>query len=421
MIDIEKIVKENCSDGYKIVTKTVKTRETFFVGKKIETVRATENNIFTVTVYSKNKDGSLGDSTFPVYESMDENALKVAVKNAVGRAELVHNKAYELEKGGKEEYEISSDMKNTDQKEIADKVASAVWKAKTVDGGNINALEIFVTEEKTQVKLSTGLDKTQKIYKISVEAIPTHTDERESVELYQWFSLTELDGDKITSEIERKLKEVYDRHNAVKGKKATITVALRPAEIADLVFSLADVISYAAKYQQRNAFDLGEDLQKDGTGDKLNITLKGIINGSSHSAFFDADGVTLKDRTLVKDGKVVSLWGSSRFGQYIGEKDITGVLSCLSLGSGTANKNKDRFLECASLSGLQVDIYNDYIGGEIRLAYLHEGDKVTPVTGISMSGKLSEVLPYLTLTSDKVTEGSYEGPSLMFLKDMQII
>ncbi|MBQ9276397.1 MAG: hypothetical protein IJ226_02250 [Clostridia bacterium] len=423
MFDVEKIVKANCPDGYRIIDKTSTSHEMFFVGKKVETVRATETGETQVTVYVKNADGSLGDSTFPVYASMDEKALELALSKALSRAKLVHNQPYELVDGGVEKYEIESDIKGADASEVAKKVADAVFAAKMVEGGSINALEIFVVEQNTRVRLSTGLDKTQKSYRISIEAIPTHTDDKESVELYEWYELTTLNYADITREISEKMREVRDRHEAVKGEPQVIDVALRPAEIADLAESLAREFSYGAKYMHANAFELGDNLQEGRSGDPLTVTMKAKVEGSVHSAAFDGDGVTLKDRVVIKDGKAVALWGSTRFGQYLGEKqeDISGGLGCVSVESGSVKEHKGKYLEAASLSGLQLDVYNDYIGGEIRLAYLHDGDKVTPVTGISMSGKLSEVLPSLTLSSDKVTRGGYEGPSRMFLKGMQIV
>lgn len=62
------------------------------------------------------------------------------------------------------------------------------------------------------------------------------------------------------------------------------------------------------------------------------------------------------------------------------------------------------------MSGLQVDLYNDYIGGEVRLAYLTENGKTTPVTGISISGSLSEVLGSFEFSSERVTRATYYGP-----------
>lgn len=424
MFDVEKIVKANCPDGYKIVDKTESSNELFFVvGRKLETVRATETVDTTVTVYAKNDDGTVGNSTFPLYASMDEEALKAELKKALARARLVHNPAYALVEGGKEEYNLPTNLEGLDGLDVAKKVADAVYAAKMVEGGSINALEIFVKSEKTRVRLSTGLDKTQTVHKISIEAIPTHTDAKESVELYEWYVTTKFDLEDVTREISEKMREVKDRHEAVKGEPQTIDVALRPLETFELAFTLADELSYGSKYMQANAYEIGDDLQEGRTGDPLTITLKAAVEGSSHSAAFDQDGVTLKDTTVIKDGKAVALWGSSTYGQYLGvDKDkITGLLDCISVAGGSLDKIEGRYLEAVSLSGIQLDIYNDYIGGEIRLAYLHDGNKVTPVTGISMSGKLSEVLPSLRLTSDKVVRGAYEGPSRLLLKNVQII
>ena len=73
------------------------------------------------------------------------------------------------------------------------------------------------------------------------------------------------------------------------------------------------------------------------------------------------------------------------------------------------------------MSGLQLDLYNDYIGGEIRLAYRHDGEKVTPVTGISMSAKLSDVLGSMRLSEKRDVSGSYEGPVRLLMKGVSVL
>ncbi|MBQ6989991.1 MAG: hypothetical protein IJN58_02950, partial [Clostridia bacterium] len=76
--------------------------------------------------------------------------------------------------------------------------------------------------------------------------------------------------------------------------------------------------------------------------------------------------------------------------------------------------------EVVSMSGLQVDFYTDYIGGEVRLAYWNDGKTVTPVTGISITGKLSQVLSSLRLSETIATHDGYVGPEKAILSDMQI-
>ena len=79
------------------------------------------------------------------------------------------------------------------------------------------------------------------------------------------------------------------------------------------------------------------------------------------------------------------------------------------------------YIDCVSLSGLQVDLYNDYIGGEIRLAYYFDGERTVPVTGITMSARLSEALRHMRL-SDCVTQyGPYQGPDRLLMRGVAVL
>ena len=78
-------------------------------------------------------------------------------------------------------------------------------------------------------------------------------------------------------------------------------------------------------------------------------------------------------------------------------------------------------LDIVSMSGLQLDLYNDYIGGEIRLAYYFDGEKTVPVTGITMSAKLSEALSSMNLSTETGVSGEYDGPQRMLLKGIAVL
>ena len=141
-------------------------------------------------------------------------------------------------------------------------------------------------------------------------------------------------------------------------------------------------------------------VQKDPKGDRISITVTGEAKGCVRSTKFDGDGLSLGSVELVRDGQVVNYHGSNRFGQYLGETP-TGSMTCIKVAAGTVGAEEfaaGPYLEIISMSGLQVDFYNDYIGGEVRLAYYHDGEKITPVTGISISGKLGEVLDGIRLS-----------------------
>lgn len=51
-----------------------------------------------------------------------------------------------------------------------------------------------------------------------------------------------------------------------------------------------------------------------------------------------------------------------------------------------------------------------HFGGEIRLAYLVEDGKITPVTGGSVNGNLIEAQQNVVFSQDRYVSAGYEGP-----------
>ena len=421
MTVLEKLLKEY-ADEFRVITTRTESYELFFVHHRLETVRATDTSETRVTVYVRH-DGKLGDSTFSMYESVSEEELAEKIREAVARAALVFNEPYELPEGGEFRAELASDMKNREPRELAAEVADAVFAADCIGGGSVNATEIFLYRDTVRVTNSRGLDKTQVKYRAMIEAIPTFTEGEESVELYEALRFTEFSAADITAEISERLKDAARRCRAIRPETPqTADVVLRSKEISELMFELAGDLSYAGVYSQANLHKKGDSLQT-GDCDRLTLTRKGQLTGSDRSSYFDEDGVTLNDTVLIRDGTVTGYYGAHRFASYLGEPE-TGNLPCMQVETGTlTGKELDRmpYLECVSLSGLQVDLYNDYIGGEIRLAYLHNNGEVLPVTGVTMSAKLSEVLNTLRLSDTAKTLGSYEGPDRLLMRHVKLM
>ena len=183
-------------------------------------------------------------------------------------------------------------------------------------------------------------------------------------------------------------------------------------------------LNYADVYTESNRWGVGDEIQAEGECDPLTVTMRAAVKGCDLSSFFDKDGTDLTDVTVIEKGKVTALWGSSRFGQYLKVEKPSGSLRCYSLKPGTLTDEelgKTDHLECASLSGLQIDPFADYLGGEIRLAYRVKDGKREPVTGISFSTTLSGALNSLKLSERVVTDREYEGPEFMLFNGAEIL
>jgi len=193
-------------------------------------------------------------------------------------------------------------------------------------------------------------------------------------------------------------------------------------ELAELFGTIASDLNYGSVYAHANLFKKGDAIQSSPTGDRISITMAGAVEGNIRSAAFDVDGLSLDRAQLVKDGVAVGYYGSNRFGQYLSETP-TGNLGCLLVDAGKEHSDSwmtQSHLEILSMSGLQVDMNNDYIGGEIRLAWYFDGTTRIPVTGISVSGSLKAVLNSIKLSENTGIHNGYMGPAKALIPEMNI-
>lgn len=408
--------------SYKINRNSKESYELFFVKGRLETVRSTDTCDTTVTVYADHGEYK-GHAQFVVYPSTTEEELAKKIDEAASKALLINNAMYHLPGKEQGEYEVESNFSAYSPAELAALVANAVFEGNTMADGSLNSVEIFINKHTETVCNSCGLHKTQIRYDAMVEAIPTYNGSKESVELYEDYKFSSFDAEAVRNEIAEKMAEVKARYNAaVPQESLNCGVVLNKLELMQLFWSIAEQLDYASVYSRHSVFHKGDRIQKAPEADRIGITMQGCVPGCIRSSMFDSDGLMLGSIRLVEDGKAVNYYGSNRFGQYLGEQP-TGMLRCLRVDNGSLTDEqlkKDSYLEIISMSGLQVDFYSDYIGGEIRLAYYHEGDRITPLTGVSISGALSEVLNCIQLSEKSAICGRYIGPDKALISGMRI-
>jgi len=407
---------------YKINVHKKESCELFFVKGKLETVRRTDTCDKEVTVYAAH-DGAMGDARFFVYPSTTEEELDKLIGNAMQQAALIDNPPYALVEGETGEYAVATNFDSYDASDLAAQIANTVFAANTLEVTSLNAVEIFINRITEMVANSRGLHKKQVRWTAMVEAIPTATEGGESVELYEQVNFSALDLPSLSREIADKLSQAKARHDA---KRMEITgapkVILNSQELMELFWNFAYDLSFASVYSHHNIFKKGDALQSAPQGDKLGITMAASLPGCAESLCFDWDGMTLHERRIVDGGVVTGYYGSSRFGQYLGEEP-SGSLPILKLDAGTAEDadfSTGPYLEVMSMSGIQTDFYSDYVGGEIRLAYWHDGETIRPVTGVSISGKLSDVLNHIRFSKDAALMGNFHGPRKAVIEGMNI-
>ena len=82
---------------------------------------------------------------------------------------------------------------------------------------------------------------------------------------------------------------------------------------------------------------------------------------------------------------------------------------------------KKPYIEIIDLSGIQVEAYSSYVGGEVRLALYYDGKTIKPISGFSFSTNLNETLNTMELSKETGKINNYEGPAFMKLENVDII
>ena len=205
-------------------------------------------------------------------------------------------------------------------------------------------------------------------------------------------------------------KTTFGRNTlAIGGNEEAARLAGVPVvgkNVRTLIDFYMDRSSSGMVYPGYSNYQAGMDVQGEKVqGEKLNITLHA-------SNPYSSEGIPMKDLTLLKEGELKAIHGNARFAYYLGVEP-TGIYSAVKLDNGTKTleeMKKEPYLYVVSFSDFSMDSLSGYFGGEIRLAYLFDGEKVTPVTGGSVSGNLLELQKDMAFSTERYKDKDYDGP-----------
>ena len=415
--------------GWKLKITKSRSSELFYVSKKLETNRAADTEDFELTIYV-DKDQERGASTFTVGPFMTDAELREKIEENVYAAGFAMNPWYDLPKPENAVIpESSSNIREMPLKEAAELVSDAVFAADHYDDGYLSATEIFITKTTLEILNSRGVDVRSTTYGGMVELIPSWEKDGEEVEIYHMLRFESIDPADITAKVDEQLKLARARYEAkplaeVIDMKQPVRILVQDDEAGELLDYFGMDLTYGQKYEKSNKFELGDDVQGEKpTGTRLNITMVPYIKNAFASAFFDQDGVILRETQLVRDGIAVGRYGSYRYGYYLGEKQPSGILPVMKVEPGTktfAEMTKEPYLRCVTFSGIQMEPNSGFFGGEVRLGFYFDGEKEIPVTGFSISGDMNVSRGTMVYSAETVTTRFYHGPKDLEIKDMKL-
>lgn len=400
-------------------TKT-ETAECFYVRKKLDLKRRTDTTVYHATVFCPfEKEGKqmLGSSAVLIHPDMEAEEILKTLKGAYQAAAFVSNPSYELVSGRKEDFiPAKGSFAGHSLAENIKLFADALFAPDTKEDVFINSAEFFATRRMEHILNSQGVDVSYETNEVSGEYVVQCVTPQD-VETYHHFSYRDADMDSLRKDVEEALEMTKARAEAASAPKAGEYRILLSGEHLRTVLSYYLSRSNSSMiYQQYSNYKVGESVQGENvTGDVLNINLIATDPYSS-------EGITMKDRPLIKDGVLQTIHGGKRFADYLGI-EATGSYGKISVPIGDMpfdEMKKEPYLYIVTFSDFQMDDFSGHFGGEIRLAFLFDGETVRPVTGGSVNGSLLDVQDRLVFSRERYRNGSYEGPLAVSIEGVKV-
>lgn len=422
---IEKILSALKTAGvemYQITETKTESAELFFIRRSLDMQRKKNICQAEVVVYREFTEGGkrrMGSASVQVQDSLSREQMEEMFRDALYAAGFVKNEYYELYGGQKENEPGSaktSDMEGRTLAEIAQCFTEALYAEDTETDVFLNSAEIFASVTACRIINSRGVDVSYRKNRIEGEFVVQCTAGQD-VETYQDFAYEDMNTDALRRKVRETMEMTRARAEAVSAPPAgTYRVILRGASVETILSYYVDRSNSSMVYRKYSSFRTGCGVQgTDVEKDRINLTLKAAVP-------YSMEGIPMKDRELVKDGKLQLIHGGNRFAYYL-QIEPTGNYRGYRAPAGTVSLDEMRnepYLEVLNFSDFQMDSFDGHFGGEIRLAFLYDGERKIPVTGGSINGNILEAQKNLVFSSEMQVEKNFEGPLAVCLEGINV-
>lgn len=422
---IEKILSALKTAGvemYQITETKTESAELFFIRRSLDMQRKKNICQAEVVVYREFTEGGkrrMGSAAVQVQDSLSREQMEEMFRDALYAAGFVKNEYYELYGGQKENEPGSaktSDMEGRTLAEIAQCFTEALYAEDTETDVFLNSAEIFASVTACRIINSRGVDVSYRKNRIEGEFVVQCTAGQD-VETYQDFAYEDMNTDALRRKVRETMEMTRARAEAVSAPPAgTYRVILRGASVETILSYYVDRSNSSMVYRKYSSFRTGCGVQgTDVEKDRINLTLKAAVP-------YSMEGIPMKDRELVKDGKLQLIHGGNRFAYYL-QIEPTGNYRGYRAPAGTVSLDEMRnepYLEVLNFSDFQMDSFDGHFGGEIRLAFLYDGERKIPVTGGSINGNILEAQKNLVFSSEMQVEKNFEGPLAVCLEGINV-
>ena len=397
--------------------------EFYLIRHELDQHRVTDVKEYNVTLYRpiEDEDGTrfLGSASGKIAPTASDADMQKALADIYFQASLVRNPFYTLN----DQPVVSPENKPIDVEAIARDFFEAMHALPETATEDVNSYEIFVKDITKHYLNSNGVEYTVRYPSSMIEVVVNARTEGHEIELYRNCRSGTCDGAKLAADVTKALHYGKDRLGTEPTPKLGRFDVLFSTDDATRIYEyFVDKTSADLIVRQLSDWTVGKAICENHGGDTITVEAVSSLGNSSADYPIDDEGAAIYDRFLIRDGVVENNWGSRQFSQYLGLEKSSQVRNAVFSGGARTEEEvrSGDYLEIVEFSDFQVDPMAGDIAGEIRLGYLHQGGKVSIVSGGSVTGSMAEVLGTMEFSKETEQYDNLVIPKVTKLKGLKI-
>ncbi len=409
------LLRASGADGWTVADEHRRGWEFYFIRHALDQNRVRDVEHIMLTVYKRFSEGGqefLGSASAGISPTASRAEAEKLIAQLLSEAGLIRNPIYRLNEPRGEAAPIAA---APDLRAVSGDFIRAMRSVEESGDAFVNSYEIFADCVERRFISSTGIDVTD-VYPASMtEVVVNARRESHEIELYRMYRSGSCDAAAMKANVEETLRIGRDKLRA--GKTPALgkcDVVFSTDDALQLYRYFIDRMSTNMVYMRISDFELGKRVCADEGGDPLTVRALRRLENSSHNGAYDDEGAPVRDMTIIENSVAKSYFGSRMFSQYLGLEDsfIPGNIAVDGGAADAAELRTGKYLEIVEFSDFQVDSASGDIAGEIRLGYLHDGDKVTVVEGGSVSGTMRELAGTMRFSRERKQYNNYLIPAV---------
>lgn len=401
-------------------------RQRYLVKTDPESERRTSGEATTLTVFTRNGE-TLGSAALTV-QPEDRTRFDARIEEAVYMAGLGGDAPWSLPgAGAPPDVSMADPALGEAQARATAKSLTERWRAAVAATKNArpSSMELFCSTQTISMENSAGFSGSYEATRLSLLTIMLAKSGEREAERISWEERRRAADLDVEAIVKSAADEAFDITQASLPPTGSFPVLIDAGDMAALFGPLQTNASAQSLYNKASRLSVGERIPMEGDGgDPVTLISNAALPYGLSSYAFDADGISGRRVEIVKDGVFVRPWATKQYADYLGVEP-TGAWANMELPAGSRTFEQltagdGPVLHVRAFSWLTPDQARGDFGSEIRVGYLYQNGKRTPIKGGTVSGNLFKALGRARFSSERVLNGSYFGPSAVRFEEMTV-